>query len=83
MVGPVITGTKRLLIRLQYHYLDDLVAQMNRALELSRAHAAAETNRRKDLQAKVESLEARLAAAEEAIARLTADKQGTSADPAA
>lgn len=81
VVGPFITGTKRLLIRLQYHFLDDLVAQTNRAIELSRAQTTAEAERRKDLQARVANLEARLAAAEEAIGRLTKDAQETSAEP--
>ncbi len=82
VVGPFITGTKRVLIRLQYHFFDDLVAQTNRALELSRAQAAAEAERRKELEASVADLKARLAAAEEAITRLTDDAQGTSAEPA-
>lgn len=81
LVGPVITSTKQLLIRLQYHFLDDLVAQTNRAIELARTQAAAEAERRKELQARVEDMEARLAAAEVAISQMMGQEPETSADP--
>lgn len=66
VIGPFITGAKRLLIRLQYHFLDDVIAQTNRSMELARAQADAEIQRRKDLERRIAELERRLAQAEDA-----------------
>jgi hypothetical protein len=67
VIGPVITGTKRFLIRLQYHFLNDVIAQTNRSIELARAQTAAEVQRRRDLEDRIADLEARLTQAEAAL----------------
>lgn len=64
VIGRLITGAKRTLIKLQYHFLDDVVSQTNRALEIARAQVKAESERRTELEKRIAHLEARLAGAD-------------------
>src|SRR5262245_48459736 len=64
VVGPVITGVKRVYLRLLLHVFDDLAAQTDAALRRLEAALAVEIAERERLQRKVEQLESRLAGEE-------------------
>ena len=58
LVGAPLTAIKRLLIRLQIHFLTDIVAQVNAALAADRAKLEAESRRRATLEERVAAIEA-------------------------
>ncbi len=58
LVGAPLTAIKRLLIRLQIHFLNDIVAQVNAALAADRAKLEAESRRRATLEERVAAIEA-------------------------
>lgn len=60
LVGAPLTAIKRLLIRLQIHFLNDIVAQVNAAFAADRAKLEAESRRRATLEERVAALETRL-----------------------
>lgn len=60
VVGTPLTVIKRLIIRLQLHFLNDIVAQVNAALATDRAKLKAESQRRAALEERVLELETRL-----------------------
>jgi hypothetical protein len=60
VVGAPITALKRVLIRLQIHFLNDVVAQVNSVLAADRAKLHAEVQRRTALEERVEKLEQQL-----------------------
>lgn len=59
-VGPAITRLKQTLIRLQFHFLNDMATQMNSALAVANSRLDAEIARRAELEARIEHLERRL-----------------------
>ena len=61
LVGTPITTLKRVLIRLQIHFLNDLVGQINSVLAADRARLEAETRRRTALEERVHELERQVA----------------------
>ena len=58
LVGAPLTAIKRLLMRLQIHFLNDIVAQVNAALAADRAKLEAESRRRATLEERVAAIEA-------------------------
>ena len=60
LVGGPITALKRMVIRLQIHFLNDLVSQINAVVAAHVAKLEAETRRRIALEERVETLEQQL-----------------------
>lgn len=60
VVGPVITAAKRLVIRLNWHFLHDMTDQINAALEGQRTTASDNARLREDLKSRLDALSKRL-----------------------
>jgi len=73
LVGPSITTAKRLLIRLNWHFLQDLTDQINAALALGRARVSAEARQREELEARVDGVVERIERIERSITGLGED----------
>ena len=60
VIGPPISALKRTLIRLQFRFLDDVVGQVNAAIDAERLARESEVGLREVLAVRVQSLEAEL-----------------------
>jgi hypothetical protein len=75
-VGRVITYGKRTLIRAQYHFLNDLVGQINSALRRIEHQRREEERARRRLEDQVGRMEAELAELRERIAASVEPEDG-------
>jgi hypothetical protein len=69
VVGPLVTGVKKLNIRLLFFVLDDLARQADAAVTRLEAALAAEIAERERLERELRALSARIAALEESAKR--------------
>jgi hypothetical protein len=66
VVGPVITGVKKTILRLLFYVLDDLARQTDTAVRRVEAALAVEVATRERLEGQISVVEARLARLEDA-----------------
>lgn len=66
IIGTPLTRLKQVVVRLQIHFLNDMITQMNAALAATRARLEAESRHRVDLEKRLDALEARLSSPSEA-----------------